>query len=80
MTVYRQEALACARALEAGALRPRDLKGQSARAQTILKRNVYGWFANPARGLYELTAAGREALLRWPGEAIRPQVSTESNP
>jgi hypothetical protein len=80
MTVYRQEALACARALQAGPLRPRDLKTQSARAQTILKRNVYGWFANPARGLYELTTAGREALARWPGEATPPQDSTESNP
>jgi len=79
MTVYRQEALACARALHAGPLRPRDLKTQSARAQTILRRNVYGWFANPARGLYELTVAGREALVRWPGEATPPQDSTESN-
>jgi hypothetical protein len=66
MTAYRQEALACAAALAAGSLRPRDLKPQSDRAPTILRSNVYGWFVREAPGLYGLSDAGREALLRWP--------------
>ena len=32
----------------------------------ILLRNVYGWFAPAARGVYALTQAGRAALERWP--------------
>lgn len=65
MTAYRQEALACAAALAAGPLRPRDLKPQSARAYGILRNNVYGWFERESRGLYGLTDAGRAALIRW---------------
>lgn len=66
MTAYRQEALACAAALRSGAQRPRDLRGASLRAQSILHRNVYGWFSRLDRGIYQLTQLGREALLRWP--------------
>ncbi|MBX3532562.1 MAG: hypothetical protein KF849_18335 [Rhizobiaceae bacterium] len=65
MTAYRQEALACAGALAAGPLRPRDLKPHSGRAQGILADNHYGWFVREARGLYGLTDAGRAALLQW---------------
>ncbi len=65
MTAYRQEALACAAALAEGPMRPRDLKPQSGRAYGILRNNVYGWFVREARGLYGLTEAGREALVRW---------------
>lgn len=66
MTSYRQEALACAAALVEGAKRPRDLKAASPRAQSILHRNVYGWFSRTDRGVYELTPVGRAALVRWP--------------
>ncbi len=65
MTAYRQEALACANALAAGPLRPRDLKAHSPRAPNILRDNHYGWFMRAARGVYGLTDAGREALSRW---------------
>lgn len=66
MTAYRQQALACAAALADGPQRPRDLKPAIADAPKILRHNVYGWFARAARGVYDLTPTGREALLRWP--------------
>lgn len=69
MTAYRQEALGCARALEEGPKRPKDLRPACPNAQKILHRNVYGWFASPSRGVYELTPAGFEALKRWPQSA-----------
>jgi len=66
MTAYRQEALACARAMSEAPKRPRDLKADAPRAAQILRRNVYGWFVRIERGLYDLTQAGRDALRRWP--------------
>jgi hypothetical protein len=69
MTAYRQEALACAATLADGPKRPRDLKSSSQRAQTILRRNVYGWFVRTDRGVYELTAAGQAAIA---GTAVLP--------
>lgn len=68
MTAYRQQALACATALQPGPLRPRDLKHLTPKAAAILRDNVYGWFERIDRGIYGLTLAGTEALLRW-GEA-----------
>jgi hypothetical protein len=35
-------------------------------ASKILLHNVYGWFTRTRRGVYELTDAGRAALVRWP--------------
>jgi hypothetical protein len=66
MTAYRQRALACAAAIADGASRPRDLKAIAADAAAILYNNVYGWFERAERGVYVLTKAGREALIRWP--------------
>jgi hypothetical protein len=67
MTAYRQRALLCAQAMEDGPKRPRDLRAAGAEdAGAILLNNVYGWFAPVSRGVYELTAAGRAALVRWP--------------
>lgn len=66
MTAYRQQALACAAALQAGPLRPRDLKATTPIAAKILLHNVYGWFDRVDRGVYTLTSAGQEALERWP--------------
>ena len=68
MTAYRQQALACAAALQAGPLRPRDLKAITPSAATILRGNVYGWFERIDHGVYGLTATGAEALIRWPVE------------
>lgn len=69
MTAYRQQALACANALQSGPLRPRDLKATTPIAARILLDNVYGWFDRIDRGVYGLTDAGQEALKRWPAEA-----------
>ena len=65
MTAYRQRALACATALAGGPQKTRALRGDVPDATKILYDNVYGWFAPVARGVYELTANGREALVRW---------------
>ncbi|MCC6918500.1 MAG: hypothetical protein IT548_04815 [Alphaproteobacteria bacterium] len=65
MTAYRQQALACAAALQDAPLRPRDLKTVAPRAANILRDNVYGWFERIDRGVYGLTATGAEALKRW---------------
>jgi hypothetical protein len=73
MTAYRQQALACAAALRDGPLRPRDLKPVTPSAATILRGNVYGWFERIDRGIYALTAAGMEALIRWPQERNEPE-------
>lgn len=68
MTAYRQEALACAAAMTAGPVRPRDLASRWPAAAGILRRNVYGWFERVGYGLYGLTPAGHEALERWPAQ------------
>jgi len=66
MTAYRQQALACAAALRDGPLPMRQLRAVAPGAARILQRNVYGWFARQARGVYRLTEAGEAALGRWP--------------
>ncbi|MBO9101598.1 MULTISPECIES: DUF2161 family putative PD-(D/E)XK-type phosphodiesterase [unclassified Rhizobium] len=66
MTAYRQQALAIAAALEAGPLRPKDMKLVAPQAGTILLRNVYGWFERVEKGVYALTEGGRQALKQWP--------------
>lgn len=68
MTAYRQQALACAAALQNGPLRPRDLKAATPIAAKILLHNVYGWFDRIDRGVYALTDVGAEALKRWPAD------------
>jgi len=72
MTAYRQQALACAAALSAGPLRPRDIKAAVPDAPKILLRNVYGWFVRVERGLYDLTDLGKAALMRWPNRSASP--------
>ncbi|PRD44884.1 hypothetical protein C5748_05790 [Phyllobacterium phragmitis] len=68
MTAYRQQALACANALQDGPSRPRDLRPIAPDAAKILLSNVYGWFERVDRGVYALTEAGAEALKRWPSQ------------
>ena len=75
MTAYRQQALACAAAMEAGPKRPRDLRIVAPDAGKILLGNVYGWFVRAERGVYALTPAGREALARWPQQLPGPPVA-----
>ncbi|HYC02259.1 MAG TPA: DUF2161 family putative PD-(D/E)XK-type phosphodiesterase [Azospirillaceae bacterium] len=65
MTAYRQQALACARAMAETPRRPRELKEAAPDAAKILQNNVYGWFERVERGVYALTDAGRKALEEW---------------
>ena len=65
MTAYRQQALACAAALDKAPSRPRDLKAAVPDAPKILQSNVYGWFERVERGVYALTDSGRAALAQW---------------
>jgi hypothetical protein len=65
MTAYRQQALACATALRAGPLRPRDLREVAPDAGRILLRNAYGWFERVEPGLYRLAERGASALRHW---------------
>ncbi|MBP2228850.1 hypothetical protein J2847_002142 [Azospirillum agricola] len=60
VTAYRQDALRCARLLEAGPLTVAALRagGAPKDVAAILQRNVYGWFERVARGTYALTPAG----------------------
>ena len=69
MTAYRQQALACAAAMEKAPARPRDLKLTMPDAPKILQSNVYEWFVRVERGVYGLTDAGRAALDRWRAQA-----------
>ncbi|MCW5717724.1 MAG: hypothetical protein KIS68_07830 [Bauldia sp.] len=71
MTAYRQRSLACAALIASGVHRPRDLRTAAPDAARILQSNVYGWFARADRGVYALTEAGRDALVRWQ-DAHRP--------
>lgn len=75
MTAYRQQALACAAALQNGPLRPRDLKTATPIAAKILLHNVYGWFDRIDRGVYALTDAGTDALKRWPPEPLPETIA-----
>ncbi|MBB3570005.1 DUF2161 family putative PD-(D/E)XK-type phosphodiesterase [Rhizobium sp. BK491] len=70
MTAYRQQALACAAAIENGAQRPKDMREAAPRAPQILRDNVYGWFERIDRGIYALTELGIEALKRWPAAQL----------
>lgn len=63
MTAYRQQAIACAEALAAGPLRPRDIRERGAPdAGRILLSNVYGWFERLQPGWYQLSERGRSVV------------------
>jgi hypothetical protein len=79
MTAYRQQALACAAALQGGQQRPRDLRAAAPDAPKILQSNVYGWFERIDRGVYALTEAGLEALRRWPPSVPEPAPVGETS-
>ncbi|NTJ68430.1 hypothetical protein G6M50_23665 [Agrobacterium rhizogenes] len=70
MTAYRQQALACAAAIENGVQRPKDMREAAPKAPQILRDNVYGWFERIDRGIYALTDLGTEALKRWPAPQL----------
>lgn len=79
MTAYRQQALACAAALQAGQQRPRDLRPVAPDAAKILLSNVYGWFDRVDRGIYALSEQGAEALRRWPPMEAAAATTVEAS-
>ncbi len=65
VTVYREKALLAASYLnENGEMRVRDLREATGfeKIQTLLRNNYYGWFEKADRGIYRLSAEGKEAL------------------
>jgi len=66
MTAYRQEAIAIARALAEGPLRPRDLKEIASNAGATLRNNYYGWFEKVEKGVYALSVTGAKAIAALP--------------
>ncbi len=73
LTAYREQAIFIACCLErSGPMTPRALRalGASPKTQSILFRNVYGWFERLERGVYALRPAGREEIAHaYPGVA-----------
>ncbi len=67
-TAYRETAITLANLIEInGPSRVAQLRPWGGtKTQTILARNVYGWFTRVSRGIYELTDLGREALAEYP--------------
>jgi len=64
-TAYRERSVRIACLLESkGQLRPRDLVqyGCEKDASSILRLNVFGWFKNIERGVYEISGVGRAYL------------------
>ncbi|MBX3503540.1 MAG: hypothetical protein KF889_29210 [Alphaproteobacteria bacterium] len=68
MTAYRQQALRCAELLARdGPMKVAALKacGAVPDAGRILLDDVYGWFERVERGVYGLSPAGREGLVKF---------------
>ena len=67
LTAYREATLYLAYCLaRLGPLAPKRLRELGAgRAQTMLRRNYYGWFERAGRGIYALTPAGHDALAHY---------------
>jgi len=68
VTGYRQDALRCAAYLaENGPTKGSDVaRGAGVGVATnLMANNHYGWFERVARGVYDLTDAGRSGLKHW---------------
>ena len=68
LTAYRQDALRCARELDAlGVLKASHLRDRTgvSRAGTIVRDNHYGWFDRVKIGHYTLSPKGRRDLVHW---------------
>lgn len=64
VTAYRQDALRIATVLVEGPKRPAELAKvlEIPKAGTVLLNDHYGWFLRVERGVYDLSAKGRDAL------------------
>jgi len=81
LTAYRQDALRCARELDAeGVLKVSVVRERAVvtRAGLILRDNHYGWFDRVKTGYYELSPKGRQDLVEWSGalEVLEPRSET----
>jgi len=73
VTAYRQDALRCLLAMQAGAVKPAVIAkvAQVARAGDILRADHYGWFERISVGVYALTPQGRAAMVTEAAEIAR---------
>lgn len=68
VTAYRQRALKIATLLEKqGPTKASDVarQTQEANARNILYKDVYGWFDNVSRGVYQLSPRGTREIATW---------------
>lgn len=75
MTAYRQDALRVAVFLDhSGATKAAEIARATgvAKASTMLRRDVYGWFERVERGIYRLTPRGNEALETFSDQIPEP--------
>lgn len=83
VTAYRENAIYIACCLRRyGPLEPRQVRelGAGEKAQSILYRNVYGWFERIDTGIYGLRAAGRQALEDYPDLVTQFEKALDSRP
>jgi hypothetical protein len=80
MTAYRQDALRCLVALEAGPLKASVVAKSAgvARATALMAADHYGWFERVARGIYALTPKGVAALTAQAGEIAALGIAPEA--
>ncbi len=73
VTAYRQDALRCLLAMQAGAVKPAAIAKAAgvARAGDILRADHYGWFERVSIGIYALTPQGRVAIVSEAAEIAR---------
>ncbi|WP_054005784.1 DUF2161 family putative PD-(D/E)XK-type phosphodiesterase [Cypionkella psychrotolerans] len=73
VTAYRQDALRCLLALQAGAVKPAAIAKVAgvARAGDILRADHYGWFERVSVGIYALTPQGQAAIVSEAAEIAR---------
>lgn len=64
MTAYRQDALRCLNALQAGSMKAAEVAKTAgvARARALMAADHYGWFERQERGIYGLTPKGLAAI------------------
>ena len=69
VTAYTEKCIHIACILDMyGEMTPKQIKdkGGASNAQTILSRNVYGWFEKVRTGVYRITTEGRRSLPEYP--------------
>lgn len=73
VTAYRQDALRCLLAMQAGAVKPAAIARVAgvARAGDILRADHYGWFERVSTGIYALTPQGQAAIISEAAEIAR---------